>query len=141
MKAFANSLFYLILLFWIVALVKMILNYIHWDAKTIFYAGCVLMTFGFIPGMIFSYWKKSSKKLIWILFLSVTLSVLAFLAGTKSGFNSFLPNFWVGILLQAISLGILSLVTTERKTILLIWIIWLIFSIVLMTIHLLEGTL
>ena len=141
MKKLAQAFFYIVLLFWIVALLKMILIYIHWDAKTIFFAGCILMSFGFIPGILFSYWEKSKKNLVWILLVSITISILAYLAGTKSGLNSFLPNFWIAALLQALALGILSLLTTERKMILIIWLTWLVFSSVLMTIHLLDGTL
>jgi len=141
MKAYVQAFFYLVIFLWIVAFVKMILVYIHWDAETIFTAGCVLLTFGFIPGTAFSYRARIKKNLPWILVIAITLSILAFLSGTKSAFNSFLPNFWIGIILQAFALGILSLVTTEKRTIILIWCTWLAFSIVLLTIHLLNGTL
>ena len=141
MRTLTQAIFYVVMLFWIVALVKMIMIYIQWDAKTIFTAGCVLMTFGFIPSMLFSYWKKGVKKFTLILVISVILSILAYLSGTLTGIAPIFPNFWIGILIQALALGILSLITTERKTIMVIWIVWLTFSIVLMTIHLLGGTL
>lgn len=141
MKTIVQSVFYIVLLFWIIAFVKMILTYIRWDADTIFFTGCMVLTFGFIPAIMFSYWKKSKNSLVWILVISILLSFLAGIAGTKTAFHSFLPNFWIGIILQAFSFIILSFVTSERKTILLIWIIWLVFSIVLMTIHILNGTL
>ncbi len=141
MKPLPLAIFYLVIFLWIVALVKMILIYIHWDASTIFTAGCVLMTFGFIPSLLVSHWKKGGKNFTLILVLSVSLSILGYLSGTLKGIISILPNFWIGILLQAIALGILSFITTERRTILIIWITWLSFSILLMTIHLQKGTL
>jgi hypothetical protein len=141
MKTFTRAIFYLIMFLWLVALLKIILIYIHWDAKTIFTTGSVLMTFGFIPSLFFSFRKKGIKQNILILIISLGLSVLAYLSGTLTWMGSFFPSFWISILLQAIALGTLSLVTTERITIIVIWIVWLSFSILMMTIHLQNGTL
>jgi hypothetical protein len=141
MKTFNQAIVYLIVFLWMAALLKIILIYVHWNAETIFTAGCVLMTFGFIPSLFVLYRKKVTKQNILILIISIVLSVLAYLSGTLKGPGSFFPNFWISILLQAIALGTLSLVTTERRTILIIWIVWLSFSILMMAIHLQNGTL
>jgi hypothetical protein len=141
MKAAIQAFFYMVILFWVISLLKMILIYIRWNAETLFLVGCVLMTTGFMPMVLYSYRERYKKKMIWIILLPIGLSVLAYLAGTKSGFNNFFPNFWIAILLQALALGILSVVTAERRTILMIWMTWIVFSTVLMTMHLLDGTL
>ena len=141
MKTFTHAIFYLILFLWLAALLKIILIYIHWDAKTIFTAGCVLMTFGFIPALFLSFRQQGAKQNILTLIISLTLSILAYVSGTLTGMGSFFPNFLISILLHAIALGILSLITTERKTIMIIWIVWLSFSILMMTIHLQNRTL
>ena len=143
MKTLAQALFYVLMFIWIVALVKVIMAYIYWDSKTIFTAGAILLTFGFIPSLLFSGWDSSftHKRLILVLIVSLILSVLAYLAGSTDIFGSIFPNYWIAVLLQALSLGILSLITTERRIIMMIWIAWLAFSIVLMAMHLVNNTL
>jgi hypothetical protein len=144
LKIISEAVFYVIMLILVVAMVKMIMSYIVWDARKIFTTGSFLLTFGYIPILLFSRWgkcKMSHRSLIIILISSITLSLLAFITGTTALFGSIFPNFWIGVLLQAFALGILTLITTERRTIMITWIAWLSFSTVLMTLHLVNGTL